>query len=142
MNAKVGIAMGLLLLVLVALPPAAKLMWRNAGQTETRTDGTVFNLVSIDGHPVPYAPMHGGGQAPEVSGGSLTINTDGTFACAINFSDARIVVPGDRPKEPGTYTREGNELTLKHPGAGYTPATVDGDKITMNNEGMLFVFQK
>lgn len=107
----------------------------------------VYNLVSLDGHAVPYAPMHQGQQAPQVSGGSLTINNDGTFSGAINFSDPRITVPAGPEKAPGTpapgtYTRDGNNLKLKWPGAGYTTVTIDGDKASMNNEGMLFVYQK
>lgn len=107
----------------------------------------VYKLVSLDGHAVPFAPMHQGQQSPQVSGGSLTINSDGTFSGAINFSDPRITVPAGPEKEPGsptpgTYTREGNNLKLKWPGAGYTTVTIEGDKLTMNNEGMLFVYQK
>lgn len=69
----------------------------------------------------------------------MIINDDGTFRGDIRFTDPRVVGPGGTP---GTYTREGNTLTMKHPGAGYTEGTMDGDKFTMNNEGMLFVYQK
>ena len=89
-------------------------------------------------------PCTGGGRAPEVSGGSFTINNDGTFTGGIQFSNPNVVaIPpsGQGKGQPGTYTREGNKLMMKHPGAGYTSATIDGDKLTMDNEGMLFVYQ-
>ncbi len=100
---------------------------------------TTYRLISIDGQPVPCSPLHDGQRAPEVSGGSMIISSDGTFRGEIKFTDPRVVGPGGAP---GTYTREGNILTMKHPGAGYTQGTLDGDQFTMNNEGMLFVYQE
>ena len=145
MSTKVQIGIALLVVVLVGLPLAGKLKYGSTGQAATGSGGTTYNLVSVDGHPVPYAPMHEGGQAPEVAGGSLTINSDGTFTGTIKFSNPNIVAvePAVHDKgQPGTYTKEGNDLKLKWPGAGYTTATIDGDKLTMNNEGMLFVYER
>ena len=42
----------------------------------------------------------------------------------------------------GTYAKEGSNYNLVWEGAGQTPVTIDGNKLTMNNEGMLFVCQK
>ena len=145
MSQKVTIGLVVLLVVLVGLPLAGKLSQRNAAPSTTGTGGTTYNLVSIDGHPIPCSPMHGGSRAPEVSGGSFTINNDGTFTGGIQFSNPNVAAmppPGKDKGQPGTYTRDGNNLMMKHPGAGYTSATIDGDTLTMNNEGMLFVYHK
>lgn len=114
----------------------------HAANNQNRKDtvtSTTYKLVSIDGQTVPCSPMHDGQRVPEVSGGVMTINSDGTFAGGLEFTDPHIVAPSGAP---GTFTRESNTLTMKHPGAGYTKATIDGDKFTMDNEGMLFVYQK
>ena len=50
-KAKIGIV--LLVVVLVALPLAGKLMRKNAAQSATGNSGDTYNLVSVDGHPVP-----------------------------------------------------------------------------------------
>jgi hypothetical protein len=148
MSNKARLGIVVVAVVLAGLPLAGKLMHGSAGQPATGSAGTTYNLVALDGHPVPYAPMHEGRQAPEVAGGSLTINSDGTFTGGIKFSNPNIVAGGGGKggkggkEQPGTYTKEGNDLKLKWPGAGYTKATIDGDKLTMNNEGMLFVYQK
>ena len=146
MSTRNRIIVVLTITVLVGLPLACKPIQENSGEPATGAlPGGTYNLISIDGHPIPYAPMHDGGQAPEVAGGSLTINRDGTFICNIKFSDPNIVAgepSGEAKGQPGTFTRDGNTLMLKHPGAGYTPVTIASDTLTMNNEGMLFVFQK
>lgn len=117
-------------------------------QTSMGPDGTspptstTYRLISIGGEPVPCSPLHEGQRVPEVSGGSMTINSDGTFSGGLQFTNPNIVVPGAANKTPGTYTREGDTLTMKHPGAGYTRATISGDTFTMDNEGLLFVYQK
>ncbi len=111
----------------------------SVGQPAT---STTYNLVSIDGLQLPCSPMHEGGRVPEIAGGSLTVRSNGTFSGTLRFSNPNIVVPGGDGKNPGTYTREGNTLIMEHPGAGYTQATIEGDTLTMYNEGMLFVYQR
>ena len=145
MGQKVAIGIVVLAVVLVGLPLVGNFLRRDAPRPATESGGTTYNLVSIGGQPIPCAPMHGGGQAPQVSGGFFTINDDGTFTGGIQFSNPNVVaIPpsGQGKGQPGTYTREGNTLMMKHPGAGYTPATIEGDTLTMDNEGMLFVYRK
>ena len=99
-----------------------------------------YTLATVDGHAVPYAPMHGGQQAPEVAGGSLTLNTDGTFSSEMRFTNPEIRVMGGSSK--GNFVLERDEYVLSWEGAGKTLVQIDGDTLTMNNEGMLFVYKK
>ena len=95
-----------------------------------------YNLVSVDGHAVPYAPMPQGQRAPEIVSSTLTLNGDGTFVSTMSFG-------GNMSRDfKGTYAKEGADYVLTWEGAGQTGVTIAGGKLTMNNEGMLFVYQK
>jgi len=95
-----------------------------------------YALVSVDGNKVPYAMEHEG-HAMTVQSGSFIINADGTCSSKISLAgrDAAMEVKA-------TYTREGQKLTMKWEGAGMTIGTLEGDKFTMDNEGMVFVYKK
>lgn len=41
-----------------------------------------------------------------------------------------------------THTREGAKLTMERIGAGTTKGNVKGNTFTMDNEGMVFAYQK
>ena len=99
-----------------------------------------YSLISIDGHPVPYAPTHEGQQAPEVVSSTLTLNSGGTFVSTMSYANAS---GGTMSRDfKGTYTREGSDFNLKWEGAGQTKITMDGSTLTMDNHGILFVYQK
>ncbi len=99
-----------------------------------------YHLVTIDDHAVPYAPVHEGHQAPQIVSSILTLNGDGKFISTMKYGETPNLT-GSRDFK-GTYTREGSGLTLSWEGAGQTNVTLEGDKITMNNEGMFFVYQR
>ena len=42
----------------------------------------------------------------------------------------------------GTYTKDGADYVLTWEGAGQTKVTTEGGALTMNNEGMIFVYQE
>ena len=99
-----------------------------------------YTLVSVDGNKVPCAVKHDGKDGLTVKSGSFIINADGTCSSKVNFlapsgSDATREVKV-------TYTREGSKLTMKWEGTGMTTGTVEGTTFTMNNEGMIFAYQK
>jgi len=99
-----------------------------------------YNLVSIDGHPVPYAPVHQGQQAPEIVSSSLTLNEDGTFTMTMSYTNpSGGTISNDFA---GTYTQDGTDFMLKWEGAGQTKVTIEGGSLTLNNEGMLFSYEK
>ena len=99
----------------------------------------VYTLVSVDGKAVPCNLAHEGA-AMVVKSGSLTLNPDGTCRCLSTFC---IPPHPDIQREVNaTYTRDGAELTLRWQGAGTTQGTLQGDRFTMNNEGMIFSYRK
>jgi len=98
-----------------------------------------YNLVSIDGNPLPFNPAHEVG-APEVISGTLTLAGDGTFQMTMTFAT--------EPNDPvsrsmnGSYILEEGVLKLDWQGSGVTPATVDNRSITLVNEGLSFLYQR
>ncbi|GJM27090.1 MAG: hypothetical protein DHS20C16_35050 [Phycisphaerae bacterium] len=109
--------------------------------TDPDTDVTgIYHLISIEGNPIPYAPMHLGRRQPQVVAGTITLHDGGTFASTMEYAN-------DAGKTmsrafAGTYTMDGAEFILSWAGAGRTRATIEENTFTMNNEGMLFVYEK
>lgn len=99
-----------------------------------------YSMVSIDDNELPYAPAHQGQTGPEIVSGSLTLNADGTFAFSMSYRNPSGAI-GENNLD-GTYTVEGSEFRLQWQGAGVTLGTLDGDRFSFNNEGMVFTFQK
>ena len=127
------VMMGLLAIGLC--PPAG----RAAVDTAQTSDhqGT-YSLVTVNLDKLPCTPPHKGG-APQGLSGAITLNADGAFTSAMSYN---------LPKGPfskqfsGTYTRDGSRFSLQWKGAGTTTATLEGKTFTMDNEGILFAYQK
>ena len=99
----------------------------------------VYTLVSIDGKSVPCNLTHEDA-AMVVKSGRLTFNADGACRSLSIFS---IPPHPDIQREVNaTCTQNGAELTLRWNGAGITQGQIHGDTFTMNNEGMIFSYQK
>lgn len=108
------------------------------GETDDPTG--MYEMVSIDGNELPYAPAHQGQTGPEIVAGSLTLNADGTFSMTMDFQ-----IPGGTSQISdfeGSYTREGSEFRMQWEGAGVTTGTLEGDEFSFNNEGMIFTFRR
>ena len=99
-----------------------------------------YTLVSIGGNPLPYAPMHQGQQAIEVSSGTITLKDGGAFVSNMSYGNRPASWPASRDSK-GTCTHEGGALNFKWEGAGQTKVTIDGNTLVMDNEGMPFVYQ-
>jgi hypothetical protein len=98
-----------------------------------------YSLVSIDGKDLPATVNHGGATL-QVLSGTFTIDARGKCKSKTVF-----VPPGGSEVErevAAKYTAAGSELTMRWEGAGVTVGTVEGNTFTMNNEGMLFVYEK
>lgn len=99
----------------------------------------VYTLVSVNGNKVPASVSHDGTQL-QVRSGSFTIKADGTCGTTTIF-----VPPSGKEVTrdvSATYTQEGSKLTMRWQGAGVTTGTLEGNTFTMDNEGMVFVYNK
>ncbi len=99
----------------------------------------VYALASVNGNPVPCQVKHENA-AMTVSSGSFTLNADGTCASLMKFSVAGH--PETIREVKASYTRQGDTLNMAWERAGHTKGTLAGNTFTMNNEGMVFVYQK
>ena len=101
-------------------------------------DGT-FTLRTVDGLALPAKVQHGNA-AVEVLSGSMAFNSDGTCVSKTVFRP-----PAGREvhrEVTADYVRDGSNLRMKWHGAGKTTGTLQGDAFTMNNEGMVFAYQR
>lgn len=110
------------------------------GGGENAASARTYALTTVDGHAIPFAPLHQGQQIPEIVSGSLTLKDDGTFVSAMSYGKPD---GGSFDRDfRGAYSLEGSDLILKWEGAGETKVTVEGNVLTMDNAGMLFVYEK
>lgn len=112
-----------------------------AGETNKEVAG-VYTLMTVNKKKVPATLDHDG-TALQIRSGSFTINADGTCRSKIT-----VVPPAGAEttvEVKATYTLTGeklNTLKMKWENAGATTGTVEGKTFTMNNEGMVFSYQK
>lgn len=107
-----------------------------------------WDLVSIDGAKLPAVPVDrdrppGAPPAPEIVAGRLVLAADGTFTQRLEIRFEREGAQQTMSRDfTGTWRREGAGYVLEWPGAGRTPATLEGDSFTYDNAGMLLRFQR
>lgn len=130
------VALGLLAVLMLLAMTGCK----NATSTMADIDPVgVYILASVDGKSVPCNLTHEG-TTMTVKSGVFTINADGTCRSQTTFS---VPPHQDISREvKATYTRQGAELTMRWDGAGVTKGKIEGDRFTMNNEGMIFSYRK
>lgn len=98
-----------------------------------------YKLVAVDGAQLPTTVSHGNVQV-EVRAGTFTINADGTCGTKTIFGPP--AGPKFTREVTATYTQQGSTLTMQWKGAGRTVGQVKGDSFTMDNEGIIFSYQK
>lgn len=107
----------------------------------------IYRLVTIDGHAIPFAPVHPGRPAnvpgPEVLASTMVLRDDGSFisAMAYRMSSGGNAQYNAQPFS-GTYAADGDAWVARWDGAGTTRLTVARDTLVMDNEGMLFAYRK
>jgi hypothetical protein len=99
-----------------------------------------YTLVAIDGNPLPYAPLHEGRRLIIVQSGTSTLKPDGTFTSTMSYTNP--TGAAFSRDFSGTYTLEDNRIAYTWHGAGRTTATIDGNTITMDNEGVLYTSRR
>ncbi len=118
-----------------------------ASCTPTDVDGPekndpvgVYTLISVNDLTLPATVSHGDHEV-KVQSGAFTIDGNGICTCKTVFG------PPSGNKEitrevNATYTQKGATLNMTWQGAGKTRGVVEGDTFTMNNEGMMFRYQR
>ncbi len=99
----------------------------------------IYTLVAVNGSTIPNTVLHGD-RGVEVHSGVFTINADGTCSSKVLFGQ-----PSSEPihrEVHATYTQRGSGLSMKWKGAGRTTGVIEDNMFTMNNEGMIFTYQR
>ena len=98
-----------------------------------------YTLVTVDGNKVPYSPVPEG-SGPQVQSGSFTLNAGGTVTHATNFGQVDGMELSNDSN--GTYTLDDSRVSFQWTGGGTTTATLEGNTLTLNWEGAIFVYRK
>lgn len=110
------------------------------GPVETSIAG-VYNLISVDGNPMPYLIFEDATGKSECTGGSLTLTNGtgvnrGTFVTRVQlrFEDATGTVHNNERIIDGAWERDGSSLTLDDDGDNQpeATATLSGNRLTLN----------
>lgn len=110
----------------------------NAALADSGATGK-YKLVTVAGQKVPTYRAEGD-QGIQIVSGTMTLKADGTFISDMNY--------GKTPGWPahrdfkGTYSKQGEEYALQWEGAGWTPVKIEGPRLLMNNEGIVFIYWK
>jgi len=130
-----AISLALITLLLTVLSLRA----RSQSVLETNNLAGDYKLISVNSNAVPCVVHHEDADIT-VKSGLMVIRADGTCSSHSVFSLPQN--PEINRRVEATYTRSGNVLTLLWKGAGRTKGTLDGNTFTINNEGMIFAYQK
>jgi hypothetical protein len=101
-------------------------------------EGT-YSLIAVGGKSVPCPVQHEG--SPLVKSGSFTFGADHTCVSTVTFAIPQRTEDVVRTVK-ATYTRKGDELTFRWEGAGMTKGQLQGNRFSMNNEGIVFEYQR
>jgi len=97
-----------------------------------------YVLVSVDGLSVP-ADVADHGIELRVVSGVISLGADGTCTSRTVFQPPAGAEIAREVR--ATYTMAGDSLTLRWDGAGTTVGVFQGDTFTMDNAGMVFVYE-
>lgn len=119
-----------------------------AGPTSLATLAGRYQLVSIDGHAIPFAPVHPGRPAnappgPQVIASTLQLRANGTFIMAMSYRMSREGVERffDMPFS-GSWQPEGAAFRMRWDDAGQTMLAMRSDTLFLDNEGIRFAYRK
>ena len=108
-----------------------------------------YELVSIDGDPVPVAVVDVPGYTLEVTGGSLTLNANNSFVESVTAIETTDGVPSplDAIACTGHYTRHGSTLSMTTPetdscAAQTVTGTLSGSTLTVDYDGTTVVYSR
>ena len=137
-NFRIGMAVTAMVMIVCAFNAYSQ---QGAGKADdTAVLVGTYKLISVDGQPLPCVVTHEGKPGPEVVAGGTDFSKDGTFTSFTRFKipDGRTI---DRNLK-GTFAKTDSSYTLKWEGAGQTEVKVNGSKIRMDNEGVIWESEK
>lgn len=123
------------------------------GPVETSIAG-VYNLISVDGNPMPYLIFEDANEKSECTDGTLTLTDganawSGTFTASYRFrfeQKGQGIVHNNVQDMDGTWERQGSSLTFDDDGDNQpeATATVSGNRLTLtgNDDGISQVWEK
>ena len=127
---------------------AARASVARAASTNNPTLPGSYVLLTIDGHPIPYAPTHPGmpanaPPAPEVLAATMVIRPDGSFIMAMGYRRTMSGVERFQASPfTGTTTPDGAGFLAHWDGAGTNRLAFAGDTLIMDKEGVGFAYRK
>lgn len=102
-----------------------------------------WNLVSVDGNSLPYAPPHAGSDKEEVVQDVLTITAPDTFS---EVTTIRVTQNGQVTTQTvldsGTYTFNSYTVTFYFKNGSTGSGTIIGRKMTVTTSGITFDYKK
>lgn len=109
------------------------------GSTSAAAVAGEYKLISVNGQTLPGVVSHEGTDVT-IKSGAMTFAADGTCQSRTTFSlprghDVNRVVDA-------AYTVSGTNVTMRWKRAGTTRGNFNGGAFVMNNEGMIFSYQK
>ena len=109
----------------------------------------VYDMVSVDGDPLPVTVVDEPGYTLEVHDGSMTLNANNSFVESLTLVETNdgVAAPGETIACTGRYTRRGNTITLTTPESdscsGETAiGTLSGNTLTVDYSGTTVVFSR
>ena len=122
-------------MVLLALPMALKM------KRDYDISASTYRLVSVDGNKLPCTPRRRGAQLPEIVAGTINLFNDRTFRATITYGSGSGGSATTRTFK-GTYSGTNAITSLLWEGAGETPVSLEENRLTLDNEGMRFVYER
>ena len=122
-------------MVLLALPMALKM------KRDYAIEASTYRLVSVDGGKLPWTPRQRGAQTPEIVAGTINLFSDRTFQATITYGNGSGGSATTRTFK-GTYSGTSAITSLLWEGAGETPVSLEENRLTLDNGGLRFVYEK
>jgi hypothetical protein len=132
-----------LLLVCAALVTPAACVVDISPLTGPTSVAGKYTLRTVNGSPLPYTMMELGDDKYEITAGTLTLEEGGTWkqSGADRMTEGTSVVTSTF-EVAGTYSRTGPVLTFVSEGTGTFSGSVEGDKVSVSQDGHVAVYTK
>ena len=131
--------------VLLVAGVAAGGMWACGDEsTSPSSIAGTYNLLTIDGLNLPVTVIQVDVGTVEVMSGFERLNTDGTFSESLTLRTTEDgQVSTKVATDGGSWTQSGPAIAFTYGGSGDTfTGSVSGDRLTITQEGVVFVFRK